>query len=40
MVRAALEVARQMKPGAMPEPGKAPPFREPWSYGNLPPELP
>ena len=39
MVRAALEVARQMKPGAMPEPGNAPPFREPWSYGNVPPEL-
>ena len=37
--RAALELARQMKPGAVPEPRKAPPFREPWSYGNVPPEV-
>lgn len=39
MVRAAVELARRMKPGALPEPPKAPPFREPWSYGNVPPEL-
>ncbi len=39
MVRAALELAREMKPGAMPKAAPAPPFREPWSYGNVPPEL-
>ncbi len=39
MVRAALELARAMKPGAMPEAPPAPLFREPWSYGNVPPEL-
>lgn len=39
MVRAAVELAREMKPGAMPEPKKAPPFREAWSYGNVPPEV-
>jgi hypothetical protein len=38
MVRAAIELARRMKPGAMPAPKQAPPFREPWSYGNVPPE--
>ncbi|MBI4877723.1 MAG: hypothetical protein HY822_24080 [Acidobacteria bacterium] len=39
MVRAAVNLARQMKPGALPEAPPAPPFREPWSYGNVPPEL-
>lgn len=39
MVEAALALARQMTPGKPPERAKAPPFREPWSYGNVPPEL-
>ena len=40
MVEAGLRLARQMKPSPPPEPPKAPPFRgQPWSYGNLPPEL-
>ncbi len=39
MVEAALEIAAQMTPGKVPERPKAPPFREPWSYGNVPPEL-
>lgn len=33
-------LARQMAPGAAPTPPPAPPFKgQPWSYGNLPPEL-
>jgi len=40
MVEAGLELARQMKPGPVPERPKAPPFKgQPWSYGNVPPEL-
>lgn len=40
IVDASLELARQMKPGLLPEPPKAPPFKgQPWSYGNVPPEL-
>ena len=36
IVEAALELARQMTPGALPERPKAPPFRQPWAYGNVP----
>lgn len=39
MVQAGLELASTMKPGRMPERPKAKPFREPWSYGSVPPEL-
>ncbi|MHC1764639.1 MAG: hypothetical protein AB9869_10070 [Verrucomicrobiia bacterium] len=39
MVEAGLQLARGMKAGALPEPAKAPPFGQPWSYGNVPPEL-
>lgn len=39
MLEAGLELARQMQPVPLPEPPKAPPFRAPWSYGNVPPEL-
>ena len=28
----------RMKPGKLPAPPKAPPFKAPWSYGNMPPE--
>jgi hypothetical protein len=38
MLAAALELAGQMKPGTLPAPPKAPPFKSPWSYGNVPPE--
>lgn len=38
MVRVALELARQMKPGAEPKPRRAPQGK-PWNYGDLPPEL-
>jgi hypothetical protein len=34
-----IELANQMTPGRVPLPPPAPPFRAPWSYGNLPPEL-
>jgi len=39
LVKAALELASQLTPGAVPEPPKAPPFKAPWSYGNVPPEI-
>jgi hypothetical protein len=39
MVDAGLRLATAMTPGKIPERPKAPPFREPWSYGNVPPEL-
>ncbi len=38
LVEAALEMAGQMKPGALPE-GKRAPAGQPWPYGNVPPEL-
>jgi len=38
MVDAGLALAGTMSPGKTPEPPKAAPFREPWSYGNVPPE--
>ncbi len=38
MVKAAIELAREMKPGKAPAPEPAPPYRNPWSYGNVPPE--
>ncbi|MGQ9588874.1 MAG: hypothetical protein ACUVYA_01125 [Planctomycetota bacterium] len=36
---ALLELARGLSPGETPRRPLAPPFREPWSYGNVPPEL-
>lgn len=39
MVTAALELTGDMIPGRVPEEPKAQPFREAWSYGNVPPEL-
>ena len=38
-VEAALELVRRMTPGKFPEPPKAPSFKTPWSYGNVPPEV-
>ena len=34
-----LKLARGMQPGTIPQLPKAPPFKAPWSYGNVPPEL-
>ena len=34
-----IELANQMRPGPVPIPPAALPFRAPWAYGNLPPEL-
>lgn len=34
-----IALANQMTPGPIPQPPPAPPFRAPWAYGNLPPEL-
>lgn len=39
MTDVGIELTRSMEPGRIPEPPKAEPFRGPWSYGNVPPEL-
>jgi hypothetical protein len=39
MVQKALELAGKMKPGEAPSRPNAPPFSQPWNYGNVPPEL-
>ncbi len=39
LVNAGLELVNQMSPSPVPLPPSAPPFRAPWSYGNVPPEL-
>ncbi len=39
IVDAGLRLASSMTPGKAPEPPAAAPFRESWSYGNIPPEL-
>ena len=39
MVKAGVELARQLTPAPIPEPPKAPPYKAPWAYGNVPPEL-
>jgi neutral ceramidase len=39
MTAMGLDLARSFRPAAIPEPPKAPPFKAPWSYGNVPPEL-
>jgi neutral ceramidase len=39
MVDAGLALAGRMSPGKVPDLPKAAPFREPWSYGNLPPQI-
>jgi hypothetical protein len=37
---ALVELSSELKPGPVPRPPALPPFRgQPWSYGNLPPEL-
>lgn len=38
IVDAALELAARMKPGELPLPPRAP-QGQPWTYGNVPPEL-
>jgi len=39
MVEKAVELARQLKPGPVPERPKVTPSTQSWTYGNLPPEL-
>ena len=40
MADAAVELAKKMTPGEAPERPKSPPFKQnPWTYGNVPPEL-
>lgn len=38
MLEAGLALAKSLTPSALPQPPKAPPFKEGWSYGNVPPE--
>jgi hypothetical protein len=38
-LEAGLELARQWTPDTLPKPALAPPFKAPWSYGNVPPQL-
>lgn len=39
MLEAGLELVGQMTPGPVPTPKEIPPSNNPWSYGNVPPEL-
>lgn len=39
MAKKGVELANQMAAEPKPEPLKAPPFSQPWTYGNVPPEL-
>lgn len=39
MVKAGVVLARQLTPAPIPEPPKALPYKAPWNYGNVPPEL-
>jgi hypothetical protein len=39
MADAGIALAKSMKPGPAPEPPPPGPFTEPWSYGNLPPQV-
>lgn len=39
LVQTGVQLTRELTPGSIPEPPPAPPFRAPWSYGNVPPEL-
>lgn len=34
-----IRLANEMTPGVVPAPPPPPPFKNPWSYGNVPPEL-
>jgi hypothetical protein len=36
---AGIELAKALKPGAVPEPAKPGPFTQPWTYGNVKPEV-
>ncbi len=38
-VETGIALSKQLEPGSVPEPPKAPPFAAPWSYGSVPPEL-
>jgi len=39
MANAGIELANQMTPGVVPQPPAPPPFKMPWGYGAVPPEL-
>jgi len=39
IVEACLRLAGQMTPGTLPKDPPPPPFKAPWNYGNVPPEI-
>ena len=39
MADTGIELAKQMTPGKIPEPPKAPPFTRPWTYGAVAPQV-
>lgn len=39
MAAAGIALARAMRPMPLPERPMAPPFKQPWLYGNQPPQL-
>jgi hypothetical protein len=39
MADTGIALANEMTPGPIPQPPPAPPFRAPWAYGNVPPEV-
>jgi hypothetical protein len=38
-LEAGFDLARQFAPAKLPEPPLAPPFKAPWLYGNVPPQV-
>ncbi|HSH93704.1 MAG TPA: hypothetical protein VK968_06130, partial [Roseimicrobium sp.] len=39
IAEAGIRLSKELTPGKVPEPPKAPVFRTPWTYGNVPPEV-
>ena len=39
IVEASIALARSLTPGRVPEPPKVPPFKKPWEYGAVPPQV-
>ncbi len=39
MANVGIELANSLTPGAVPTPPKPPPFKAPWAYGNVPPQV-
>lgn len=39
IANASIQLSNEMTPGVIPSPPPPPPFKNPWAYGNVPPEL-